>query len=114
MPEFGFTEVLISVLSLLVGYAYVGRPLAKRFLRSRVSVVDEYSLSLGASKEFPTVLLTLKLDNGRAEGPFEFVPAFAHQLSDELCVSAARSVKQVTNLRSAVPVIDMVGGDESA
>lgn len=85
----------------------------RKRLRPKVSVVDEYSLSLGESKEFPTILLTLKLDNGRSEGPYEFVPAFAHSLSDELCVSAARSVKSVTNLRSTVPKID-IEGNESA
>jgi hypothetical protein len=58
--------------------------------------VDEYSISLGPSPEFPTVLLTLKMDDGTVEGPFEFVPPFAHQLSDELCVASARAAKKVT------------------
>jgi hypothetical protein len=59
-------------------------------------IVDEYSISLGPSEEFPTVLLTVKLDNGLTEGPFEFVPAYAHVLADELCIAAARAAKRVT------------------
>jgi hypothetical protein len=114
MPDIGFTEILITILSLLVGHAYIGRPLAKKWWpKKRERSVDEYSLSLGDSKEFPTVLLTLKMSSGQSEGPFEFVPAFAHQLSDELCVSSARCVKKVTNTRP-VPTIGNIEENESA
>jgi len=60
-------------------------------------IVDEYSIALGPSAEFPTVLFTVKLSDGTIEGPYEFVPAFAHQLSDELCVASARAAKKVTS-----------------
>jgi hypothetical protein len=59
-------------------------------------IVDEYSIALGPSTDFPTVLLTVKLDDGKVEGPYEFVPAYAHTLSDELCVAAARAAKKVS------------------
>ena len=59
-------------------------------------IVDEYSISLGDSQEFPTVLLKLKLSDGTEEGPYEFVPGYAHVLSDELCVASARAAKKVT------------------
>jgi hypothetical protein len=72
-------------------------------------IVDEYSLSLGPSEAFPTVLLTIKLDNGLIEGPYEFVPAFAHQLADELCISAARAAKRITGA-SELPTKDANDG----
>jgi hypothetical protein len=59
-------------------------------------IVDEYSISLGPSEEFPTVLLTFKTDDGDTHGPFELVPPYAHTLSDELCVAAARAAKKMT------------------
>jgi hypothetical protein len=59
-------------------------------------IVDEYSIALGPSEAFPTVLLTLKLDDGSVHGPFELVPAYAHILSDELCVASARAAKKVS------------------
>jgi hypothetical protein len=59
-------------------------------------IVDEYSIALGPSSEFPTVLLTLKTDDGDLHGPFEFVPGYAHTLSDEMCVAAARAAKKVS------------------
>jgi hypothetical protein len=59
-------------------------------------IVDEYTISIGPSEQFPTVLITLKLDNGIEEGPFEFVPAYAHVLSDELCVASARAAKKAS------------------
>jgi hypothetical protein len=59
-------------------------------------IVDEYSIALGPSTDFPTILLTLKTDDGQIAGPFEFVPAYAHTLSDELCVAAARTARKVS------------------
>lgn len=61
-----------------------------------VKPVDEYTISVGPREDFPTVLLTLKLDDGSIHGPFEFVPAFAHKLSDEICVASARTAKKTT------------------
>jgi hypothetical protein len=59
-------------------------------------IVDEYTITLGPSEQFPTVLITFKLDNGIEEGPFEFAPGYAHVLSDELCVASARAAKKVS------------------
>ena len=59
-------------------------------------IVDEYSIAFGPSEEFPTVLLTLKLDDGTLQGPFEFVPAYAHTFSDEMCIAAARAARKVS------------------
>lgn len=57
------------------------------------SIVDEYEIHL-TDGEFPVVRLMFKLDNGRKMGPFEFAPAFAHALSDELCAGSARASKR--------------------
>jgi hypothetical protein len=67
-------------------------------------IVDEYSIALGPG-EFPAVLITLKLDNGIVEGPYEFPPAFAHKLSDELCIASARAARKVTE-RATAPTGD--------
>ena len=62
----------------------------------QAKIVDEYSIAVGPNPEFPTVWLTVKLDDGSIHGPFEFVPAFAHKLSDELCIASARTAKKTT------------------
>lgn len=68
-----------------------------RYIKNRkTKVVDEYTLSLGPSEEFPTVHLSLKLSTGETLGPCEFVPAYAYKLSDELCIASARATKKVT------------------
>lgn len=63
--------------------------------------VDEYVIALDRSTPFTTVLLTVKDNEGNVHGPFEFVPPFAHQLSDELCVASARATKKVTGSEGA-------------
>jgi hypothetical protein len=65
-------------------------------------IVDEYEISL-TKGEFPVVRLLFKLDNNQKLGPFEFAPAFAHALSDELCAASARaSKKDVMGLKNPV------------
>lgn len=56
-------------------------------------IVDEYEISL-TDGEFPVVRVLFKLDNNQKLGPFEFAPAFAHTLSDELCAASARASKR--------------------
>lgn len=53
-------------------------------------VVDEYSISVGPSGQFPTLWLTVKCDDGSVHGPYEFPAAYAHRLADELCIASAR------------------------
>lgn len=57
--------------------------------------IAEYSISVKQG-DFSTVWLTLKDDDGKVHGPFEFVPPYAHKLSDELCIASARATKKTT------------------
>jgi hypothetical protein len=57
--------------------------------------IAEYSISVKQG-DFPTVWLTFKDDDGKVHGPFEFVPPYAHALSDELCIASARATKKTT------------------
>jgi hypothetical protein len=69
---------------------------------NQVKIVDEYSIALGPSAAFPTLLIELKLSDGSVVGPFEFAPAFAHTLADELCIASARAAKKVSGVSSNV------------
>lgn len=64
--------------------------------KTTAKVVDEYSIAVGPDAQFPTVWFTMKCADGSVHGPFEFVPAYAHALADELCIAAARTAKKTT------------------
>jgi hypothetical protein len=53
--------------------------------------VDQYDVTVVERDGFKFVQVRLLLDDGRATAPFEFVPAFAHALSDELCKASAHA-----------------------
>lgn len=56
--------------------------------------VDQYDVTIVERDGFKFVHVRLLLDDGRATAPFEFVPAFAHALSDELCKASAHAAQK--------------------
>ena len=64
-------------------------------------VVDEHSISVKQG-DFPTVWISFKTSDGETHGPFEMVPPYAHQFSDEVCVASARAARKVTNESTTV------------
>ena len=58
-------------------------------------IVDQYSLSLEERGGFTFVVVNL-LASDQTTTSYEFHPAFAHQLSDELLKAAARAMPKAT------------------
>jgi hypothetical protein len=67
-------------------------------------IVDEYTIAIDDSSGFPVVVLSLKTESGIVEGPYEFVPAYAHKLSDELCIASARATKKTSRALPEEPI----------
>ena len=58
---------------------------------TKAVAVDEYSVRIVERDGFKVVQIRFKLDDGSSSPPFDFPPAYAHALSDELCKASAHA-----------------------
>jgi hypothetical protein len=56
--------------------------------------VAQYELKIVERDGFRFVHVRFMLDDGAISEPFEFVPAFAYALSDELCKTSAHAAQK--------------------
>ncbi len=87
------------VLSILLGVLLANIWSERRRLRAakspKVLVVDGYAVTEEPRGEFKAVVLHLQLSDG-AKSSYEFDPAHAYSLSDELVRKSARAIKPVS------------------
>ena len=78
---------VVAVFSVMLAYRLGARIAAPP---KGMKSVDRYVIAM-SDGDFPQVLLSFQLDGGQVFGPFAFVPAFAHTLSDEMTIAAVRA-----------------------
>jgi hypothetical protein len=97
MPETVVLSFTVAALACIVAFH-----LGKRLARSKASpveiekfttpiVVEEYQLSTEETEGFQKLILKFQDGTGRIF-PFQFHPAYAHALSDEMVKHAARAL----------------------